>query len=115
MEGERKMNSLQRMVHALAIEKGWWPADEPINIGERLLLVSSEITEAFEEYREGKGLTLIYEEPDGKPCGFPIELADAVIRLLDLAEGLGINLEKAVIMKHEYNKYRHWRHGNKMA
>lgn len=114
MAEQKSLRQIQMMVHALAVEKGWWSADT-VNVGERLLLINSEISEAFEEYRNGRGLTVAYKEADGKPCGFGVELADALIRLLDFAEGIGIDLEALVLMKHEYNKQRAWRHGGKKA
>lgn len=111
------MKALQREIHALAVEKGWWP--EGTNVGEKLMLVNTELSEAMEEYRNGRGLETIYMEQDSegtqKPCGFPIELADAAIRLMDLAEALNIDLEQCIRMKHDYNKQRAWRHGGKQA
>lgn len=50
-----------------------------------------------------------------KPEGFGIELADAVIRIGDLAARMGIDLSAAIVLKHEYNKTRPHRHGNKRA
>jgi hypothetical protein len=38
-----------------------------------------------------------------------------VIRILDLCGALGIDLEEAMRMKHEYNKTRPYRHGGKKA
>lgn len=46
-----------------------------------------------------------------KPEGFVVELADAVIRVLDLAGALGVDLESAMLAKHDYNKSRPYRHG----
>lgn len=48
-----------------------------------------------------------------KPCGFPSELADIVIRVGDLAFRLGIDLEKAVEEKMKYNRTREFLHGGK--
>ena len=36
--------------------------------------------------------------------GFSIELADLIIRVLDMAELFEINMEKAIKLKMEYNK-----------
>jgi len=70
-------------VHGTAVEKGWWEGGER-NVGEVFLLIKSEIIEAFEEYRNGKPLQEIYrKEGSEKPEGFPIEIADAVIRIMD--------------------------------
>lgn len=79
-------------VHAYAREKGWW--DEGIekrNVPQMLLLIKSELIEAHEEHRKADSvLTKIYfgEGSPPKPEGFPIEVADAVIRILDLVQAL---------------------------
>lgn len=44
---------------------------------------------------------------------FEDEVADAVIRLLDLAAGLGIDLERHIGAKLEYNESRPYKHGKK--
>lgn len=44
---------------------------------------------------------------------FEDEIADAVIRLFDLAKGLGIDLEWHIQQKMEFNKTRERMHGKK--
>lgn len=105
------MKKLTKKVHSLAVRKGWW-SDEP-NIPEKLALIHSEISEALEAYRNGEMATHILST--GKPEGFGIELADAVIRILDLCGYLGIDLESEIELKHNYNTTRPYRHGNKKA
>jgi NTP pyrophosphatase (non-canonical NTP hydrolase) len=56
-----------------------------------------------------------YREIDEKPEGFPSELADIMIRVMDLAEGMGVDLGKEILEKHEYNKTRPYKHGGKRA
>lgn len=51
-------------------------------------------------------VTEIKHGADGKPRGFPIKLADGVIALFDLAEGLGIDLGEAVARKTAWNASR---------
>jgi hypothetical protein len=46
-----------------------------------------------------------------KPEGLVVELADAVIRCMDLCGALGLDLEEAIRAKHEYNLSRPYRHG----
>jgi hypothetical protein len=79
----------------------------------KIALVHSELSEAVEEIRNGN--PEIYWSPEGKPEGVGIELADAVIRILDLAGALGYNLEHCMSIKHDYNTTRPHRHGGKLA
>jgi|SRR5690606_31312648 len=51
----------------------------------------------------------------GKPVGVASELADVIIRILDVAEGLNIPVTQALIEKHQYNQTRSYRHGGKKA
>lgn len=48
-----------------------------------------------------------------KPEGIPSELADIVIRVFDICEYYGIDLEKAILEKHDYNVTRPFLHGGK--
>ena len=134
------MRHMQKEVHELAKANGWWPEDADLRIvPEKLALIHSEISEALEEYRSLKDrdiqdvyfpdATSGYIDPDSgqyvdwaegqapewKPEGFGVELADAIIRIFDLAEFLGINMEDLVQLKHQYNRTRSYRHGGKLA
>lgn len=101
---------LQKEIHQNAIDHGWWDG-EP-NIPEKLALIHSEVSEALEDYRDGA----MDEWRDGdKPVGFPVELADIVIRCMDLAGYLGIELFEVIQEKHRYNRTRTYRHGGKRA
>lgn len=112
---------LQMLCWKIAEEHGWHEREplldddgDPIipNVGLKLALVHSELSEALEEMREGK--FEIYYDGD-EPKGFGIELADAVIRILDIAESLGISMCKCLDVKCQYNKTRPYRHGGKKA
>ena len=103
------LREMQRQVHRTAVEHGWWEA--PRATGEVLMLVVTELAEAMEAYRTGN------PESDKLP-GFSRmeeELADTIIRLLDLAEERGFRLEQAVLAKMAYNEGRPYRHGGKLA
>lgn len=104
-------------------------------IAEKLALVHEEISEALGEIRSGrdplevyfvhKGTGLEYEEqqydvhgvPQCKPEGFLVELADAMIRIGDLAYLVGdvdgAHLASALAVKAEYNATRPFKHGRK--
>jgi NTP pyrophosphatase (non-canonical NTP hydrolase) len=115
------LDELVKQSHELAKEKGWWD-ERPTQalricaIPEKLMLVVSELSEALEEYRSGNPPHWTYREgPGGKPEGFPIELADAFIRLADLCGALDLDIEDAIETKHAYNEQRPHRHGNKVV
>lgn len=97
--------------------KGFW--DKERNIGELLMLVTSELGEAMEAHRKGNFTLDLFKGSHHTPAGFEAhikdtfedEIADAVIRLLDLSAGLGIDLEWHIRSKVEYNKSRERLHG----
>ena len=66
-----------------------------------LALVHSEVSEALEAFR-------INDKEN-----FIEELADVVIRVLDLSEGLEMDIETAIKKKLEKNKTRGYKHGGK--
>lgn len=114
-----------------AEDAGWWqdfPGDlqqvqrdgilnaEQHNwIGNKLLLICSEAVEAHDEIRTGHGIHDMYYDEKNKPQGFPTELADVVIRVMDMCYNLGINLPYWVDFKLTYNASRGHRHGNKVS
>jgi len=94
-----EFNELAKNIHKNAVIHGWWETKR--SVPELLCLVHSEISEALEAYRNHDDENLAEE------------LADAVIRLMDMAEGLGIDLQAAIIKKHNINQSRSYRHGGK--
>lgn len=109
----------QRAVHANARAKGFYDSAEVSveRISMQLMLIVSEVSEACEDLRvHGAGPATFKPNtrPDsGKPIGFGSELADVAIRVLDLAEFLGIDLEHEIKVKHSYNTTRPRMHGGK--
>ncbi len=109
-----RLNEMAQEIHKLAIAHGWWKEER--GFPEIIALCHSELSEALEEYRQGRNPTLTYQMVDsGKPEGIPTELADCVIRILDYCAHVGIDIEHAIQMKHEYNKTRPYKHGGKLC
>lgn len=110
------ITTLVRDAFGRAERKGWWDRHAsgdlaPFNVPEKLALIHSEVSEALEDYREGRMRTTM--NANGKPIGFPSELADIVIRVADLCGALGIDLEHELFIKALYNETRAHRHGGK--
>ena len=91
--------------------KGFHDGPANQNIPTKICLIHAELSEALEDHRRGEIQTTFDE--NGKPHGFAQELADVAIRLGDLAEMTGVDLEEEIIMKMAYNRGRPFRHGNK--
>jgi NTP pyrophosphatase (non-canonical NTP hydrolase) len=124
------MNKLAQEIHANACAKGFW--DQPRPIAQILMLVVCELAEAVEADREGRradleafergsaGASMFWEASKDRWCGsfkahvkdaFEDEIADAIIRLLDLCCHLGIDIERHIALKMEYNATRERLHG----
>jgi len=119
------ITELCREAHSNAVNKGFYD-QEKINIGEKLMLIVSELGEALEADRKNKYSTFSFELseadlPSIKDASFENsikdtfedELADTVIRIADLCEVLGINLERHIVLKMDYNSRRSYKHGKK--
>lgn len=103
------IQSLVEHCHSAARDNGWWEGSER-NKGELLALIHSELSEALEYVRK----------PDADKHlpqygGLTVELADAVIRIFDMAGALNLPLGPALVDKIEYNRSRGKRHGGKLA
>lgn len=94
--------------HRASVDAGWWHAKDgthlsanPMAFSNKLCLIHSEISEAMEGDRKSL--------PDDK---LPhrqmreVELADALIRIFDLAGAYGMDIGGALVEKMAYNAQR---------
>lgn len=105
------VRDLQKEIHDNSKAHGWWEGER--NFGELIALCHSELSEALEEVRKGKAINEVYYSEGGKPEGVPSELADVVIRIMDMCEYYEIDLGAVIMEKHEFNKSRPYKHGKK--
>lgn len=114
----RDKNDFNYMLYLAACECRRIEADHGFgnqSPGEDIALMHSELSEALEEFRNGRKIDETYYNPDKptKPEGVPAELADVVIRILGFCERNEIDLGKAILEKMAYNESRPFRHGGK--
>jgi NTP pyrophosphatase (non-canonical NTP hydrolase) len=108
------LDDLSRELHATAVEKGFWDDEPNIHfILAKLALVHSEVSEVLEAVRKQKGSVQVVEE-----------MADIIIRLLDLYAGMcdegyldneigvSVSLEEMLQTKAAANRNRPKLHGN---
>lgn len=77
----------------------------------KLGLIGTEVAEAIEDVRDGRMEAEVTDT--GKPVGLPSELADIIIRTIDLAYVLGIDIDEAIVAKIAANRGRGHMHGGK--
>ena len=84
--------------------KNWWTPEtlaNPMCFSQKLCLIHSEISEAM----EGDRKSLMDDHLPHRPMR-EVELADALIRIFDLAGAFGIDVAGALVEKLEYNAQR---------
>jgi len=96
------LNELSEAIHEYNVQAGWWPKDkETRNKPEILCLIHSEISEAMEGLRKD-----LMDDKIPSRKMVEVELADALIRIFDMAGAFGYDLNGALHEKFEYNKNR---------
>ncbi len=103
------VTALQYHCHQAAVEKGWWTfhgtgesvTTNPLCFSNKLCLIHSEISESM----EGDRKNLMDDHLPHRPMR-EVELADALIRIFDLAGGYGLDLAGALVEKMAFNNIR---------
>ena len=122
------LNDAAQQIHAAARNKGFW--DNERETGTLLMLCVSELSEALEADRKDRychmdeDLKEDLHDPENNSPNYCIthfesfvkdtfedELADTVIRILDLCGARGIDLEWHINQKMKYNATRERMHG----
>ena len=93
------LEQISILVMEQAKVKGFGTKPEEINVGEKIALIHSEVSEAFQAYR--------HKNMHGKD-GFEEEMGDVIQRILHLCGVFGVDVGGAISDKLEYNKDRKW-------
>jgi len=99
---------LVELCHGAAFAAGWWTnlqTGEDLrltpNVPEKLCLIHSEISEAMEGHRRN-----LMDDKLPHRKMIEVELADALIRICDLAGALNLDLPGAIVEKLAFNAQR---------
>lgn len=103
---------MQSDVFTLAHNNGFWDNTDPASPEAQTVKAALIMTEAAEFIESARAGT-IWDKTDKD---IPLtngaeELADIVIRVMDLAKAMKIDLADAIVQKHQYNKTRPYKHG----
>lgn len=114
------LNSLASVVHENAKEKGFHDEQDIDKfVASQVCNMHAELTELWDSFRAGTESDYCDKtDKMERLCLHPLtnkeeELADIIIRALDVSQRLGIDIGRAVVSKHLYNTTRERMHGKK--
>ena len=93
--------------HDTAVRKGWY--ERLREAPELIALCHSELSETLEAFRDGNPMSTKIPFPSAAE-----EMADLLIRALDMCHHLGLDVGGALVAKLQYNERRPMRHGGKV-
>ncbi len=93
------LKQLTELILQQAKEKGFGTTPEEINVSEKIALIHSEVSEAYDAYR--------HNNIKGKD-GFEEELGDVIQRVLHLCGVMQIDVTTKILEKLDSNKDRVW-------
>ncbi len=101
-------NNLMLRCHHAAVRSGWWgghgkpdPRDNPMCFAQKLMLVVSELAEAMEGDRKN-----LMDDKLPHRTMREVELADALIRIFDMAGAFNMDIGGAISEKMAFNAVR---------
>lgn len=108
------IDEIAKRAHEDAKSLGWYDEGKVKSDLESLMMVVTEVVEAVEELRGPNAkIAKYYYASSPKPEGYGVEVADAIIRLLDFCAYKQIPIGDIIKEKLTYNLTRGYRHGNK--
>lgn len=121
---ESVLNEMAKEIYEENAAKGFH--EKETEFGTRIALIHSELSEALEADRKGSHANVreyIFRVHEGDDPARSFEqlvkdtvedeIADAIIRILDLCATEGINIAEHIKLKREYNSHRPYKHGKK--
>lgn len=123
-EQNLSLNEWANRAYQASVEKGFY--EHPVEVGTKLMLIVSELSEALEAHRKGRKANIEcfgefsdFNRPENDAFSFEStikdtfedEIADAVIHIFGLCGSMGIDLDWYVRNKMHYNSLREYKHG----